>query len=227
VLTVWPRSAQLAAAFLLGLATALLIVHGYAGLRWGAHPSDLERSQTLAYRIDLNRADRTELLQLPGVGPALAEQIEEYRRTHGDFRTVEDLVGVHGVGPATVERLRNWVCVQQTEGKDEPASASGRAAARGKQSPKTASKSAGAAKAAKLTEPIDINHATAAELQRLPGIGPKIAQRIIDERRNGLFKSTADLKRVPGIGVKTLERLRPYITVEPEPVRAIAAQIKT
>lgn len=70
-----------------------------------------------------------------------------------------------------------------------------------------------------LEGPIDINRATAADLQRLPGIGPKLSQRIVDERQKGPFKSVAELRRVPGIGPKILEKLRPHVTVGGDSIR--------
>ncbi len=66
--------------------------------------------------------------------------------------------------------------------------------------------------------PIDINRATAAELQHLPRIGPAMAQRILAEReRLGAFKTVDDLLLVRGIGEKTLETLRALVTVEAGP----------
>jgi competence protein ComEA len=64
-----------------------------------------------------------------------------------------------------------------------------------------------------LKAPIDINKADAQVLQQLPGIGPKLAQRILDERAKAPFQSVDDLRRVSGIGPKILERLRPYVKV--------------
>lgn len=62
---------------------------------------------------------------------------------------------------------------------------------------------------------VNINAATAAELELLPSIGPALAQRIIDERtRLGSFKSIEDLDKVRGIGPRTLERLRPLVRIE-------------
>lgn len=64
---------------------------------------------------------------------------------------------------------------------------------------------------------VDPNHANAGELQTLPSIGPKLAQRIIDERAKRPFANVDDLRRVAGIGPKTLEKLRPFLTFGPMP----------
>ena len=61
-------------------------------------------------------------------------------------------------------------------------------------------------------ERIDPNSATEADLDRLPGIGPALAQRIVAARAEGPFRSAADLERVPGIGPKTLAPLSQKLT---------------
>lgn len=59
---------------------------------------------------------------------------------------------------------------------------------------------------------VNINTAAADELQRLPGIGPAYAKRILDYRnKNGLFTSVEDLKKIRGIAEKRLEKLKPFI----------------
>jgi competence protein ComEA len=63
-------------------------------------------------------------------------------------------------------------------------------------------------------QPIDINTASAAELDGLPGIGQALAQRIIDYRTtNGSFKAIEDLRNVKGIGPALFEKITPLITV--------------
>jgi competence protein ComEA len=60
---------------------------------------------------------------------------------------------------------------------------------------------------------VNINTATAQELQLLPGIGPAKAQRVIDYRTGHPFRTIEELARVKGIGPKTVRKLRPHLTV--------------
>jgi competence protein ComEA len=61
--------------------------------------------------VDLNRATAEQLDTLPGVGPATAAAILAYREESGPFRSVDDLIEVHGIGDAKLEALRDLVVV--------------------------------------------------------------------------------------------------------------------
>ena len=66
-------------------------------------------------------------------------------------------------------------------------------------------------------QPLDLDSASAADLDRLPGIGPVLAARIVEHRRvHGRFRHVDELLLVPGIGPRLLERLRPWLR---EPTR--------
>lgn len=141
-------------------------------------------------RIDPNRAGPDELDRLPRVGPALARRIVARRESHGPFRTLADLDSVSGVGPALLEALAPHLTLSA-------APAAGRGAG-----PSAA--------------PLDVNAASAAELERLPGIGPALAARIVETRaRRGRFRSVEELAEVPGIGEKSVRRLAPLVRASP------------
>ena len=59
--------------------------------------------------IDVNLASAIELQRLPGIGPKKAEAIVEYRLVHGGFGTMEELLGVSGIGPSTLERIEAYI----------------------------------------------------------------------------------------------------------------------
>ena len=64
--------------------------------------------------------------------------------------------------------------------------------------------------------PVNLNAASAAELESLPGIGPALAARIVEHRqKNGAFKKIEDLMNVKGIGEKQFLKLKPLLSVAP------------
>lgn len=79
---------------------------------------------------------------------------------------------------------------------------------------KSSSTRAGAGKNNSVVQRVRINSASAGELQQLPGIGPALAQRIVETRNSGRFTSAEDLLRVPGIGKAKLAKLRNYVEVD-------------
>jgi competence protein ComEA len=211
LLAAWPRSAQGALAFLLGVNTLLIAVYSIGSLKSSARPTNLEKEAALPARIDLNSADHAQLRQLPEVGDKLAARIEEYRRTKGGFRSVEELQNVQGIGPARMHALRQLVTVSTEATADEPPAKAGVVQRVSYKKAAPATKKGRPKKGEALAGPIDVNRATEQELQQLPGIGPTLARRIITARP---FRTVDELRRVRGIGVKTLDRLRPLVTVE-------------
>lgn len=59
--------------------------------------------------ISLNTADAATLDRLPGVGPATAEKILEYRKAHGGFSSIEEVLAVKGIGPKKLEAMRKYL----------------------------------------------------------------------------------------------------------------------
>lgn len=84
--------------------------------------------------------------------------------------------------------------------------------------PVTAAQSKGTARAAKpvSTAVVNLNTASATDLEGLPGIGAKTAARIVEYRqKNGPFKKIEELMNVRGVGEKNFLKLKPQITVTP------------
>lgn len=71
-------------------------------------PEPVYSRQPAGPRINLNTADREQLMELPGIGAERAERIVQYRAAHGPFERLEELLAVEGIGPAVVEELREW-----------------------------------------------------------------------------------------------------------------------
>jgi len=78
------------------------------------------------------------------------------------------------------------------------------------------------------SHPINLNTATASELEQVPGIGPSTAQKILDTRKSyGSFKSVDDLLAIKGIGQKRLDKMRKYLTVTKPPAKTHSASPQT
>lgn len=68
-------------------------------------------SDTANQKININKASSTELETLPGIGPAKAEAIIEYRESNGGFKTIEDIMSISGFGQKTFEKLQESITV--------------------------------------------------------------------------------------------------------------------
>lgn len=87
-------------------------------------------------------------------------------------------------------------------------------AAAGQQPAAKSGTAATAAKTAPAIAPVNLNTATQAQLESLPGVGAKAAERILEYRqKNGQFKKVEDLMNVKGIGEKSFLKLKPLLKV--------------
>jgi competence protein ComEA len=200
----WPRAAQWAGAFILG--AAAIIVAGRILPIFG-HSRPTERERIIVVAVDLNSASKSDILQLPGVGEKMADRILASRDSSNGFATPENLRGVKGIGKTRYETLKPHLTVEPNEqfvkspGDAPQPTMSSRRESKKDLQPGTK---------------IDVNRATVEELQKLEGIGPVMAAKIIEERAKGPFRSPDELRRVKGIGPKTMDKIRPFVTVTGE-----------
>lgn len=181
-------------------------------------------------KIDPNTAGEEDLDRLPRVGPSIARRIVEDRKANGPYASVADLARVPGLGARTVERLAPHLALspgQPASRAARPSSArtgpqvsplSARTGTAGPSSPSARTGASArlppsAGRAGAPGPPLDLNRATAEELQQLPGIGPALADRIVAFRtERGAFARPEELQKVSGIGAKTYARLAPLVT---------------
>lgn len=62
--------------------------------------------------VNINRANAAQLQTLNGIGPSKAQEIIKYRKAHGGFKSVDELVNVNGIGPKTVQKLKPQVTIR-------------------------------------------------------------------------------------------------------------------
>jgi len=79
-----------------------------------ASPARAGRKSDAGPAVDLNAAGVPELDALPGIGPVLAGRIVAQRSAHGPYHAVDELLGVRGIGPRLLERLRARLVVTDT-----------------------------------------------------------------------------------------------------------------
>ncbi len=157
-----------------------------------------------AERVDVNSAAAEELRRIPGVGPSLASELVRAR----PFREPADLLEVSGIGPATLRRIAPFLSFGGGVG---PASAGPGPGTRAAVLPRLEAAPA-RGRCGGTDGRLDLNRATAGELESLPGIGPAIASRIVTSRRERRgFRTVEELDGVRGIGPATLRRLRPLV----------------
>jgi comEA protein len=75
-------------------------------------------------RININRAGKDELQQLPGIGPAYAERIISWRDENGEFTSIEQLLEIRGIGERRLEQIRPLITLKDEDEEEEESSES-------------------------------------------------------------------------------------------------------
>ena len=88
---------------------ALLFVATGVGL--AAQGSGTQPAQAPPAKVNINKATVQQLQDLPGIGPAIARRIVEYREQNGPFKRIEELMNVRGIGARKFARLRDRITV--------------------------------------------------------------------------------------------------------------------
>ena len=141
-------------------------------------------------KIDPNTATAQELARLPRVGLALAQRIVADRDSSGPFASLEALDRVSGIGPGLLRVVGPYLSISGAAGK------------RGGNSLLEPLPSLPAS-------PLNLNTASAQEIERLPLIGPSRAIAIVAWReRHGSFKNMDDLVLVPGVSRRMADAIR-------------------
>jgi len=166
--------------------------------------------------IDINKATEEDFKKLPGIGEVLSQRIVKYRTAMGgNFKDVDQLAKVYGLSPETFDNIRPYLIIkdipQQTgieniakvekERKDWQNNAPF--------SPKTDNQGVAGPKF-----PVDINATDSLQLLPIPGIGEKIAGKIVRYRKLiGAFAKVEHLQYVYGFSPENFAKAKPYLKV--------------
>lgn len=185
-----------------------------------APESTTPAAETVTFPLELNAASAAELEQLPHIGAVLAERITAYRDQIGGFSNREQLLEVEGIGEATLYEIYDLLYLEnETFPEPEPEPAGVPAPAAAPQPAETAPPATEppAAAAPAVTFPLDLNQATAAELEQIPEMQPELAEKIVAFRQQiQAFSSVYELLYVDGITEAYFVQLRDYVQITEE-----------
>jgi competence ComEA-like helix-hairpin-helix protein len=161
--------------------------------------------------VDADVAVAAELARLPRVGLALAKVIVADRNSRGAFGSPEGLDRVPGIGPGLLRTLAPHLTFSGAKAGNSAPNPPGAGLGTAFAPPPL-----GSVQTARPGRPdtvLNVNRATAVELEGLPGIGPSLARRIVADREaRGPFATVAALDRIPGIGLGLVARLGRLVT---------------
>lgn len=166
--------------------------------------SEQEEMLTLliSYPLDLNAANIEELETLPSIGSILAQRIVSYREMMGGFSNLEELMLVNGIGTGIYEQISPYLFII---GQTEPISSEPEISDMEECNTEFSTES---------IPMLDINTATAADFQQLPGITPTIAENIIRLRTQiQYFQNVYELLYADGMTDALFLSVRDYLYV--------------
>ena len=159
-----------------------------------------------AFPIDINAATAEELTYIKGIGSATAENIISYRNSHGYFYSIDDLLGVDGIGSKKLAEIKDYIFIDPEIIAAVTETAVSEDNFTEESSVSSASNSP--------VFPIELNTASAEDLMNIDGIGETIAEAIAEYAHTVGFNDVSDLMNVPGIGEKRFENISSYVYVE-------------
>ncbi len=74
-------------------------------------PGNIDTSEIIVGRVNINTATAVELDGLPGIGPTISQTIIDYRLKNGPFQFIQDIQNVPGIGPATFDKIKDYITV--------------------------------------------------------------------------------------------------------------------
>ena len=162
-----------------------------------------DESETLY--IDINTADRYELMKLSGIGEKLAEDIIRYRSENGRFNNIEEITKVYGIGEKILENIRGNIYVNDPVYEEKTESVTEEQHEAQTEHIPTLDEIA----------PIDINTADTEALMLLPHVDEETAERIIEFReKSGGFSSEYELLLIDGLTKQKVSDIMEYIEIK-------------
>ena len=147
---------------------------------------DYYNEEENAGKLNLNRTDLKSIRALPGMTAPLAQRIYDFVKQRGQIKDMRELLEIKGFTKKRLRQLENYATAVGGH--------SGQAA---------------------WGDKLNLNFATVDDIKALPGVGKRMAERIVDFRnRNGGFFSLADLKEVPGLTEKTIKKFIDKVEVK-------------
>lgn len=84
----------------------------YITIENGENIIEETKTSSKGKKINLNKADEDNLQEIPGIGPSMAQKIILYRNENGDFKSIEDLKNVSGIGDKKFDSMKEYICVK-------------------------------------------------------------------------------------------------------------------